>query len=269
MRPCVSQACTLPAAAADDLAAFAAAGLPAAEVWLTKLEQHLETVSADSTAQFLTDHGITLAAAAYQGGLLASQGEARLAHFDHFRRRLELCQRFGIPTLLVAADHAARSDGAGLGGALGRLAEAARWAAGYGVKIGLEFRGSDAVVNNLDTAITLVEHCGEPNVGVCLDVFHYYKGPSKPEDLERLTAANVAHVQVSDVAGVPREVMTDADRVLPGEGDFRLDPILARLRAVGYAGYVSLELHNPVLWQLPPAQVADAAMKSLTRLLQP
>jgi 2-keto-myo-inositol isomerase len=268
MKPCVSQSCTLPAAVADDLAAFAAAGLPAAEVWLTKLEKHLETVSADSTAKFLADHGITLAAAAYQGGLLTSQGDQRLAHGDHFRRRLDLCQRFGIPTLLVAADYAAKSDGASLGGALGRLAEAARWAAGFGVTLGLEFRGTDAVVTTLETAITLVERCGEPNVGVCLDVFHYYKGPSKPEDLELLTAANVAHVQVCDVAGVPREVMTDADRVLPGEGDFRLDPIIARLRQIGYAGYVSLELHNPVLWQLPPAQVADAAMKSLARLLQ-
>ncbi len=267
MKPCVSQVCTLPAAPADDLAAFAAAGLPAVEVWLTKLEKHLEVVSADDTAKFLADHGVTLAAAAYQGGLLDSQGEARVAHSDHFRRRLELCQRFGIPTLLVAADHAARPEPARLGRALGRLAEAARWAAGFGVTIALEFRG-DGVVNNLDTALNLVHRCGEPNVGVCLDVFHYYKGPSKPEDLELLTAANVAHVQVCDLAGVPREVMTDADRVLPGEGDFRLDPIIARLRAVGYAGYVSVELHDPVLWQLPPAHVADAAMKSLTRLLQ-
>ena len=102
---------------------------------------------------------------------------------------------------------------------------------------------------------------------MCLDVFHYYKGPIKPEDLERLTATNLAHVQVCDVAGVPREMMTDSDRVLPGEGDFRLDPVVARLREIGYAGYVSLELNNPVLWQLAPAQVADAATKSLRRLL--
>jgi len=267
MKPCVSQACTLPAAVADDLAAFAAAGFTAAEVWLTKLEKHLETVSADSTAKFLADLGITLAAAAYHGGLLVSEGEARLAHADHFRRRLDLCQRFGIPTLLVAADYLAKPDGGKLGRALGRLAEAARWAAGFGVRLGLEFRGADAVVNNLETALNLVDTCGEPNVGVCLDVFHYYKGPSKPEDLELLTAGNVAHVHVCDVAGVPREMMTDADRVLPGEGDFRLDPIIARLRRIGYAGYVSVELHDPVLWQLPPAQVADAAKKSLERLL--
>ena len=42
--------------------------------------------------------------AAYQGGLLLSQGEQRQAHYDHFRRRLDLCQAFAIPTLLVVAD---------------------------------------------------------------------------------------------------------------------------------------------------------------------
>ena len=267
MRPCVSQACTMPAAFADDLAAFAANGVAAAELWLTKLENHLADVSAENTAKYLADQGITPAAAAYQGGLLLSQDEQRRAHFDHFKRRLDLCQRFGVPTLLVAPDFAHTPDATALGRALVSLTEAARWAAGFGVRLGLEFRGTDAFVNNLDTALSLVEHCGEPNVGVCLDVFHYYKGPSKPEDLELLTAANVAHVQVCDVAGVPRELMTDADRVLPGEGDFRLAPIIARLRAIGYAGYVSLELNNPVLWQLPPAQVADAAARSLARLL--
>jgi sugar phosphate isomerase/epimerase len=177
MRPCVSQTCTLPAEPADDLAAFAAAGLPAAEVWLTKLEKHLETVSADATAKFLADHGIALAAAAYQGGLLASQGDARQAHFDHFRRRLDLCQRFGIPTLLVA-DFAQSPDAQSLGRAVVSLTQAAQWAAGFGVRLALEFRGTDAFCSCLDTAITLVEQCGELNAGVCLDVFHYYKGPS-------------------------------------------------------------------------------------------
>ncbi|MBZ4152196.1 sugar phosphate isomerase/epimerase, partial [Escherichia fergusonii] len=76
----------------------------------------------------------------------------------------------------------------------------------------------------------------------------FYKGPSKTEDLERLTAKNLFHVQVCDVAGVPRELMTDADRVLPGEGDFRLEPLVRRLKQIGYTGAVSLELMNPVLW---------------------
>src|SRR5947209_7262224 len=104
MRICISEATTLPATFAEDVAACAGGGCPALEVWLTKLETHLEKHTAADTRKLLGDSGVTLAAAAYQGGLLLSQGEQRKAHFDHFRRRLELCQGFGIGTLLVVAD---------------------------------------------------------------------------------------------------------------------------------------------------------------------
>lgn len=267
MKFCISQATTLPSTFADDVRSYADGGCEALEVWLTKLEQHLAAASPDDTAKMLADRGITLVAAAYQGGLLLSQGEQRKAHFDHFKRRLDLCQRFGIPTLLLVADFAQKADPTSLGRAFVSLTEAARWAAGFGLRLGLEFRGSDTFCNCLDTAITLVERCGEPNVGVCLDLFHYYKGPSKPEDLDRLTAANLAHVQVCDVAGIPRELMADSDRVMPGDGDFRLDPVMRRLREIGYSGYVSLELMNPVLWQINPVQVVDAGVRAMERVL--
>lgn len=268
MKACLSQVTTLRASFADDIVNSAAAGCPAVEVWLTKLEQHLETATADDTAKLLSDHGVALAAAAYQGGLFLSQGEQRRAHFDHFKRRLDLCQRFGIPTLVLVADFAQTPDGTALGRAMVSLAEAARWAAGFGVRLALEFRGTDSFCNCLDTAMTLIEQAREPNLGVCLDLFHYYKGPSKAEDLDRLMASNLAHVQVCDVAGVPRELMTDADRVMPGDGDFRIQPLLQRLRDIGYEGYVSLELMNPTLWEVNAAQVAEAGARAMSRAIR-
>jgi 2-keto-myo-inositol isomerase len=267
MTPCISQATTLSGSFADDAENYPAAGCRAVEVWFTKLEKHLEAVSAADTAKALADRGLAPVAAAYQGGLLLSQGEERKAHFDHFRRRLDLCQAFGVRTLVVAADFARQPDAQSLGRAVVSLAQAGQWAAAFGVRVALEFRGGDAFCSCLDTAISLVEQCREPNVGVCLDAFHYYKGPSKPEDLDRLTAANLFHVQVSDVAGVPRELMTDSDRVLPGEGDFRLEPIVRRLKAIGYDGAVSLELMNPVLWQANPKQVVELGLMAVERLL--
>src|SRR4051794_29458850 len=104
MKICVSEATTMPATFAEDVAACAGGGCPALEVWLTKLETHLETHSVAATQRLLEDTGVTLAAASYQGGLLLSQGVQRQAHFDDFRRRLALCQGFGIGTLLVVAD---------------------------------------------------------------------------------------------------------------------------------------------------------------------
>jgi sugar phosphate isomerase/epimerase len=268
MNLCVSQACTLSASFADDIIGYSDGGCSHLEVWLTKLEKHLETSSVAATRQLLADRGVSLVAAAYQGGLLLSQGDQRAAAFDHYKRRLELCQQFGVRMLLVVADFATKIDEASLGRAVVSLTQAAQWAAAFDVRLGLEFRGTDAFCSCLETALLLVDQCGEPNVGVCLDTFHYYKGPSKPEDLERLTRENLAHVQLCDVPGVPREVMTDGDRVFPGEGDFRLTPIVGTLRRIGYDGWVSLEVMNPMVWQAKPSQVADLGMTALRRTVE-
>jgi sugar phosphate isomerase/epimerase len=267
MKPCISEATTLPLPFAEDVAAYADAACPAMEVWLTKLEQHLETHSAADTRKLLRDRDITLAAAAYQGGLLLSQGEQRRAHYDHFRRRLDLCQQFGIGTLLVVADFVDKVDQTALERAVVSLTQAAQWAAGFDVRLALEFRGSNTFCASLDTALALVAQCGEPNVGVNFDVFHYYTGPSKFEDLGLLTAGNLAHVQLSDLAGVAREIATDADRIFPGDGDFQLGPILDHFRAIGYDGWVSLELMNPTVWQGKAVQVAEIGITALRRIL--
>src|SRR6516225_4769123 len=113
MRPCISEATTLPSSFADDVKGYTG-GCHTMEVWLTKLETHLEKHTVAETRKLLEYHEMTLAAASYQGGLLLSQGEQRKAHYDHFRRRLDLCQSFGIPTLLLAPDFTAAVDETGL-----------------------------------------------------------------------------------------------------------------------------------------------------------
>ena len=263
MNVCVSQAVTLSTPFADDLNAHADAGATGIEIWLTKLETHLDTATIDDGKSLLASRGLTPAAASFQGGLLLSQGAARAAHFDHFKRRLGLCQELGIRTLILAADFQQRPDEQSAERAFVSVKQAAQWAAAFDVRLALEFRGSDAYCSSLDTALTFVEAAAEPNLGICLDWFHFYKGPSKSEDLERLTMDNLFHVQVSDVPGVPRELMTDADRVFPGEGDFRFDSLRDCLRRIDYQGWVSIELMNPVLWQMKPSQVVDLALTSI------
>jgi 4-hydroxyphenylpyruvate dioxygenase len=267
MKPCISEATILPSTFAEDVAACAEAGCRALEVWLTKLEDHLRQHSLDDTRKLLAEHEMALAAASYQGGLLLAQGEQRRAHYDQFKSRLDLCAALGIPTLLVVADFVDRIDPPALERAVASLREAAQWAEAFGVRLALEPRGKSTFCASLDTALALVQAAGATNLGVCLDVFHYYTGPSKFEDLALLNRDNLFFVQVCDLAGVARELAGDADRILPGEGDFHLGPILAQLRAVGYDGYVSLELFNPTLWQVKASQVAALGFQAVQRLL--
>jgi sugar phosphate isomerase/epimerase len=268
MKLCISEATTMSATFAEDVANFADAGCLAMEVWLTKLETHLEKETSAATRRLLQDRGMELAAASYQGGLLLAQGEQRKAHYDHFRRRLDLCQQFKIKTMLVVADFVEQFDGAMLDRALVSLTQAAQWAAGFEVTLALEFRARDTFCASLDTALALVSQCGEPNVGVNLDVFHYYTGPSKLEDIALLRPDRLAFVQLADLAGVPRELARDSDRILPGDGDFQLGPILDVVRRIGYDGWISLELLNPILWQANPKQVAEIAWTAMRKIGQ-
>jgi 2-keto-myo-inositol isomerase len=266
MKPCISQATTLSTPFEADLAAYARGGWSAVELWLTKLETFLETRPIAEAKSLLDAQGLKAVAAATQGGLLFSRGPRRDVHWDHFRRRLAILQELGVPTLIVAADPRADLAAADYGRAAEALAEAATVARGSGVGIALEFQKSAACAS-LDTTLALIAQSGAEGVGVCLDVFHYYTGPSKFEDLAYLSAANLAWVQISDISGTPRELAGDADRILPGEGDFQIGPILDHLGQIGYDGYVSLEVLNPQLWRIAADRVADMGYQAACRVL--
>ena len=136
-----------------------------------------------------------------------------------------------------------------------------------GVRLALEFDGRASFPNNLQSAVALVEDVGSPALGLCLDWFHWTVGPSKPLDLWLLSPENLAHVQLSDIADVPREMASDGDRILPGEGASPVDDLVHRLRDIGYAGAVAVELHNPAIWRVPPRQFGEIAMTALRKAL--
>ena len=268
MKPCISQATTLSTPFEADVDAYALAGWAAIEIWLTKLETYLERHSVDDVRKLLEDREIQPIGAASQGGLLLSRDAERRVHWELFRRRLDFLRELGVPTLVVAADFTREVVAEDYGRASESLAEAAGLAKEAGVTLALEFQKGAAFCSSLDTALALVGQAGAANLGVCLDLYHYYTGPSKFEDLAYLSPQNLAWVQVCDLSGIPRELAGDADRIFPGEGDFQLDPILDHLASIGYEGAVSLEVLNPQLWSIPADRVADAGRHALERLLR-
>jgi sugar phosphate isomerase/epimerase len=267
VKPCISQATTLSTTFEADLTAYARSGWTAVELWLTKLETYLEAHAVAEARRLLVDQGLSPVAASFQGGLLLSRGEERETHWDHFRRRLAILEELGVPLLVVAADFSRDLNPDDYGRAAAALGEAAAVARGGGVRLALEFQKSARFCASLDTTLALIAQCDAEGVGVCLDVFHYYTGPSKFEDLAYLSRDNLAWVQVCDLSGTPRELAGDSDRILPGDGDFQLEPILDQLARIGYDGYVSLEVLNPQLWQIPADRVADVGYQALRRVL--
>jgi 2-keto-myo-inositol isomerase len=267
MLPCLSNLCSLHASLESDVENYAAGHCDAIELWLGKVEGWLKSHSVGELKELFAKHGMQTPVASFQGGLLISQGPARQEHWCHFERRLALLKELGVGTLVVAGDIVGPLTQEDLDRATMSLAQAAEKARQADVRLALEFQATATFGNNLQTAAALVGDVGSAHLGLCFDVYHYYVGPSKEEDLGYLTPENLFHVQLCDLVGTPRELASDGDRVLPGDGDFRLEPIVAHLKAIGYRGPVSLELMNPQIWQIPPRQFGEIGITALRKVL--
>jgi sugar phosphate isomerase/epimerase len=267
MKPAIATVCSLEAPLAAVLDDYAAGHVDAVDLWLGHVDAFVKEQGVTALRERFAAVGIAPVAASFQGGLLTSQSEARREHWRHFGERLTLCRDVGIPVLVVAGDAFGPLGEEDLGRLSMSLGEASKQAADAGVRLALEFDARASFPNNLQSAVAVVEQVGSPALGVCLDWFHFTVGPSKPLDLWLLTKDNVAHVQLSDIADVPREMAADADRILPGEGASPPDDLVARLREIGYEGAVAVELHNPALWRVPPRQFGEIAMTALRRVL--
>ena len=267
MKPALATVCSLDFPLPQILEDYEAARCDAVDLWLGHADSFLERHDVASLRDRLATHGISPVAASFQGGLLTSQGDARREHWRHFEGRLAVCRDLGIPVLVVAGDAFGPLTPQDLGRLTASLVEAAKRAADAGVRLALEFDSRASFPNNLQSAVAVVEEVRSPALGLCLDWFHFTVGPSKPLDLGLLSPETLAHVQLSDIADVPREMATDADRILPGEGSSPPDDLIQRLRDIGYEGSIAIELHNPALWRVSPRQFGEIATTSLRRLL--
>ena len=267
MLPTLAQICSLPSPLEKDVEDYAAGQCKSLELWFTKLENYLQKHSVDDYRRLLAEQEMTATVASFQGGLLASQGEQRKEAWELFIKRLNICQQIEVKTVVVACDVPRPLDQAAVERVQVSLLQLAQECGQRGLRAALEFQASSAFGNNIQTAVALVAEVASPHLGICLDAFHFYCGPSKTEDLGYLTAQNLFHVQLCDLADIPREFATDSDRILPGDGDIPLASLIEHLRSIAYAGPVSIELYNPQLWQVPARQFGEIALTALRKIL--
>ncbi len=136
------------------------------------------------------------------------------------------------------------------------VCELADVAAPFGVTLAFEFLApANCSVRTLALAQQIIERANHPPLsstgegrgggGIVFDTFHFFVGGSAMTEITPSATRLVRLVHINDVESKPREAMTDADRLLPGEGVLPLEAMLRALKANGYAGAYSLEVMRP------------------------
>ncbi len=251
---------------AAEIKAYSHTGFKAVELWLPKLERYLGEHTLEDADNILKENRIKPIAACFQGDLMLSKREKRKQVVKSFKRRLEICQSLSCPVLVVPTDFPERVKLSMYDEAISNIQETADAAEESGVSLAIEFIQGASFLGTLETTAKLVKKIKRENVGIVLDMFHFYAGKSKWEDFDTISKEDILLVHLNDVKDIPREIMGDKDRVLPGEGILPVREIIGRLEKVGYQGYYSLELFNEELWRMPIQKAAKKAMKSLRSL---
>ena len=126
-------------------------------------------------------------------------------------------------------------------------------------------------INTTPAALKIINEVDSPALGLVIDAFHIFALQRTVADLEQVPAEKIFLVQLSDVSDIPdKQQLIDIarhQRLLPGEGVFPLQQLLACLREKQYQGPLGLEVFNDELKKQPPADVAQQAMTALRRLL--
>src|SRR5262249_19845439 len=122
-----------------------------------------------------------------------------------------------------------------------------------GVVPQIEVWGFSKTLTRLGQAVMAGIESAHQDACVLRDVYTLYKGGSEFTGLQMLSKTAVHVFHMNDYpATPPRAAIKDSDRVYPGDGVAPMAEIFGTLREIGYEGYFSIELFNPIYWQQDP-----------------
>ena len=126
-----------------------------------------------------------------------------------------------------------------------------RWSSGdrIGVVPEVEVWGFSRTLGRLGEAALVAMEAIIPSACILPDVYHLHRGGSGLGGVKLLSPRAIHVFHFNDYpAEPPREKLTDADRVYPGDGVAPLEALLRDLAEGGFQVMLSLELFNRQYW---------------------
>jgi sugar phosphate isomerase/epimerase len=193
---------------------------------------------------------------------------ARAAALAEAERAMALCAAIGCPRLAAPPSGITKAAVPLL-----RLAERYRAVLEVGERTGVvpmvEFWGISQTLSLLGEAVYVAMESGHRDACVLVDVFHMYKSGSPHDGLRLVGPETVGLVHINDYpAAPPRAVITDAERVYPGDGIAPIVRLLRDLHSAGFRGMLSLELFNETYWQQDALTVAKTGLAKMQALVE-
>jgi sugar phosphate isomerase/epimerase len=118
-------------------------------------------------------------------------------------------------------------------------------------------------IPDLDTAWQAIQMCGDPEVGIVLDTWHYFRGNPDDDLLASIPGERIGAVQLSDALSEPVGSLENDclhHRLPLGGGSFSLHQVHRTLRAIGGLNSVGPEIFSDAFDRRPAEVNATQAL---------
>lgn len=248
-----------------ELKIAAEAGFQAVEPWIEEIENYVDAGgSLSDLRRKAEDLGLRIAGAVGFAEWIVPDREQRARGLERMRRDMELVAAIGGRHIAAPAIGAHTAEH--VRPTLDEIAERYRAILELGEQTGvtpvLELWGFSSTLSRLGEVMYVAIEAAHPSACVLLDSYHLYKGGSDFGGLRLLNGAMLPVFHINDYPATPlRAQIDDADRVYPGDGVAPLGELFRTLNAIGFRGFLSVELFNPNYWKQPAASVARQAIE--------
>jgi 2-keto-myo-inositol isomerase len=257
MQLCMHQTTSAAAGYRRSLEGYAKAGIKYVELIPPHFEEFIKQEGMPAAKRVLSDLGLKAVSSSGVRGL-AEPGPNRAKTLEELKPRVALIAELGIDRMVCPCAASEKYVLDDYKRAQDNLREAGDIVKPYGVIAMLEFMRASTFVGTLPTSLNLTRDTAHPNIKSMFDCYHFWAGLSKFEDLDLIRPHEIPHVHFQDVPRIPRELLDNSTRDIPGDGVSPLVAILKALKSKGYSGPVSVELFYPQLQKGDPYEVATA-----------
>lgn len=236
----------------DEIKTAAKVGFDGIEIWMKTLDTYVKNGGKLSEIRKLAEGlGITIEDSIGFAAWIVDDDAKRNAALEQIKMEMDMLALIGCKRMAAPPFGATNEPGLNLYKAAERYTKVLEIGKKMGVLPQLELWGFSKNMHLFGETLLVAAETGHPDALILPDVYHFIRGGSPFNALEFINGSKIQMFHMNDYPSIEDpSKLTDAMRVMPGDGVAPLNQILQTLNAKNSPIILSVEIFNENVWKM-------------------
>ncbi|MFB9841206.1 sugar phosphate isomerase/epimerase family protein [Mucilaginibacter ginsenosidivorans] len=244
------------------------AGFCHVEIWIDSLHDYLKHGGTLTEVKTRLDAlGLTVENCIAFAEWIVDDDQKRKKAIEQMKKEMDMVAQLGCKRIAATGKGLPENPATSLDTMAKRYRAVLEMGDETGVLPILELWGFQKKLDRVSEVTYIAMESGHKKANILLDVFHLYRGKTP---LDMLSLLNPAHVDILHMNDYPAtlaaDIITDADRIYPGDGVAPIKRILKTLKRHDEPLILSAELFNTAYYKQDALTVAKTCLEKMKKL---